>query len=111
MLLVFDNNQHNQSLLNVFYRKRLIFLFQWYKFDHEDVTKCKKEEAITGNYRGTIDSEFVFKRQTVTNSTSAYALVYIKKSSINSSVSQHTTIINDYSSSYINSGSSFSTAI
>ena len=34
-------------LLNVFY-KRLIFLFQWYKFDHEDVTKCK-EEAIIGH--------------------------------------------------------------
>ena len=66
--------------------ERFIFLLQWYKFDLEDVTKCKKEEAITGNYGGTIDSEFVFKRQTVTNSTSAYALVYIKKSLIHQTV-------------------------
>jgi len=49
---------------------------QWFKFDDDVVSRCKKNEAIEQNFGGS-DDEI-----SVRQSTNAYMLVYIHQSHI-----------------------------
>lgn len=54
----------------------MMLLFQWFKFDDDVVSRCKKNEAIEQNFGG--HDEDISIRQ----STNAYMLVYIRESHI-----------------------------
>jgi len=49
---------------------------QWFKFDDDVVSRCKKNEAIEQNFGGTDDDI------SIRQSTNAYMLVYIRQSHI-----------------------------
>jgi len=52
---------------------------QWFKFDDDVVSRCKKNEAIEQNFGGTDDDI------SIRQSTNAYMLVYIRQSHISMS--------------------------
>jgi len=54
---------------------------QWFKFDDDVVSRCKKNEAIEQNFGGTDDDI------NIRQSTNAYMLVYIRQSHISMSLS------------------------
>ena len=58
----------------------LLCLLQWFKFDDDVVSRCKKNEAIEQNFGGHDDDIAI--RQ----STNAYMLVYIRESHASKSV-------------------------
>jgi len=49
---------------------------QWFKFDDDVVSRCKKNEAIEQNFGGPDDDI------SIRQSTNAYMLVYIRQSHI-----------------------------
>jgi len=57
-----------------------VFGCQWFKFDDDVVSRCKKSEAIEQNFGGTDDDI------SIRQSTNAYMLVYIHQSHISMSV-------------------------
>jgi len=58
----------------------LICACQWFKFDDDVVSRCKKNEAIEQNFGGTDDDI------SIRQSTNAYMLVYIRQSHISTSL-------------------------
>lgn len=90
---------HYYSYIRPFMRSVPYDEANWYKFDDDHVTKVSEEDAVSGNYGGA-DTKYkvgmwggVGGPQARVSTTSAYMLIYIRKSAIQTLIAPQTGLL------------------